>query len=276
MDLWWYVYSALFGAIIGSFLNVVVYRMHTGRSVAGRSHCLSCGHGLRWFELIPVFSFLLLRGRCRACGARIPVHYALTELATAISFAFLWHWYGFDPVLFGLHAVYVSLLILIVRYDLRHLIIPSAAAYVAALIGACIVAYGAFSTGQLWQVLALHAASAAGAALFLGSFWLVSRGRWMGLGDAKLALALFVLLLPGAAVSAMVLAFWVGAAVSIAALAFAAVFRRAQSPRRPVAECSAWRTMKHEIPFAPFLVIGFVLAYFFHVDLLAFITSHPL
>lgn len=80
----------IFGALIGSFLNVVVYRVPLGRSVvAPASACGQCGHPIRWYDNIPVISWLVLRGRCRDCGARISVRYPLVELAGAVAFAFV-------------------------------------------------------------------------------------------------------------------------------------------------------------------------------------------
>jgi len=87
VPLWWWVVTAFgFGVIIGSFLNVLIYRFHTGKSLSGHSHCLSCGTRLCWFELLPLVSYLGLRGRCRTCGCRIPNRYFLVEFATGMAF----------------------------------------------------------------------------------------------------------------------------------------------------------------------------------------------
>ena len=80
----------IFGALIGSFLNVVIYRVPLGRSVvAPASACGQCGHPIRWYDNIPVISWLVLRGRCRDCGAHISVRYPLVELAGAVAFVFV-------------------------------------------------------------------------------------------------------------------------------------------------------------------------------------------
>ena len=84
---WWYVLAICFGVVIGSFLNVYIYRFHTGKSLAGHSHCLSCGRTLKWYELFPLISYLALRFRCRTCGCRIPARYFLVEALTGILFA---------------------------------------------------------------------------------------------------------------------------------------------------------------------------------------------
>ena len=84
----WYQYTFViaFGLIIGSFLNVYIYRFHTGKSLNGHSHCLSCGTGLKASDLVPLVSYLLLRGRCRTCGCYIPVRYFIVEFCTAVLF----------------------------------------------------------------------------------------------------------------------------------------------------------------------------------------------
>jgi len=90
--LWWTVAAFVFviGACVGSFLNVVIYRLPRGKSlVHPGSQCPTCGHAIRWYDNVPIVSWLLLRGRCRDCGAPISGQYALVELATAILFVVL-------------------------------------------------------------------------------------------------------------------------------------------------------------------------------------------
>src|SRR5690606_22028608 len=105
-----------FGLVIGSFLNVVIYRFHTGRSLNDRSHCLSCGKTLRWFELFPIFSYLALRGRCRSCRSFIPYRYALVEALTACLFL-LAYLKTLDLFLLPGLLIFLSLLIIVAVYD---------------------------------------------------------------------------------------------------------------------------------------------------------------
>jgi len=89
-------YAVLFfifalGAVIGSFLNVVIFRFNTSRSLSGRSACLYCGKELRWYELIPIVSFLLLRGRCASCKSRLSIQYPLVEFITAVIFVLVFY-----------------------------------------------------------------------------------------------------------------------------------------------------------------------------------------
>jgi prepilin signal peptidase PulO-like enzyme (type II secretory pathway) len=124
--------AAIFGLIIGSFLNVVALRLHTGRGIGGRSHCMSCGRTLRWYELVPVFSFLIQQGRCRHCSSRISWQYPLVEALTALLFAGVIAWVT-DPVRAVVWMIVVSLGMVVALYDVRHRMIP-----VEPLIGLCI------------------------------------------------------------------------------------------------------------------------------------------
>jgi leader peptidase (prepilin peptidase)/N-methyltransferase len=79
-----------FGTIIGSFLNVVIYRTNTGKSLLGRSACMSCKKRLAWYELVPIFSFIFLNGRCGHCKTRISYQYVLVEFLTGLVFALIY------------------------------------------------------------------------------------------------------------------------------------------------------------------------------------------
>ncbi|GAB4161450.1 MAG: A24 family peptidase [Planctomycetota bacterium] len=132
------VAAALLGAVVGSFLNVVIYRLPEGRSLGGRSLCLSCGERIPWFRNIPVLGWFLLRGRAACCGARLPFRYPLVELLTAVLFAVLaWH-PPFHPIAegdsldpegalaFAFHAAFLSLLVANAFIDIDHRILPDA------------------------------------------------------------------------------------------------------------------------------------------------------
>jgi len=108
----------LLGLAIGSFLNVLVLRFKTS-SILGRSFCFSCGRTLRWHELIPVASFITLRGRCRACRAKISWQYPMVELLTGFAFLSLFN-LGLEPAEFLFSAVFFSVLIFVAVYDWLH------------------------------------------------------------------------------------------------------------------------------------------------------------
>lgn len=247
MAVWLYF---VLGAIVGSFLNVWGLRLNSGLSLGGRSRCNACGTTLRAFELIPILSFLFLRGRCRTCGTRLAWQYPLVEIfgglvfVTVLSLDVTFLMKALMLLAFALYGV-------IAIYDVRHTIIPDKLVYAAAAAG-LIVRF--LSHGTLLDWLA-------GPLLFLffAAFWYFSRGRAMGFGDAKLALAIGLLLGAATGFSAVVLAFWIGAALTLSvALGRALLWQR-----------RGGRTIRGaEIPFAPFLVCGTWLALALNLDLL--------
>jgi len=258
------VLFGLFGLTIGSFLNVVILRKGA-RPLTGRSACFSCSTQIHWYDNVPVVSWLVLRGRCRTCGSRISLQYPLVELFTGILFfiagaglslALLAEPF-FILYLFAISGV-IALLVAITVYDIRHTIIPDAWAYSFALL-----AFGlAFFTQSLPLPYLLLSGPAA--AILPFSLWYVSKGRWMGLGDAKLALGIGFFLGPAYGVVAVFSAFIIGAVVSVCILLplpRVIHFLRNKgiaglSPR------AAHFTMKSEVPFGPFLIAGFFFVWF--------------
>ena len=228
-----------FGAIIGSFLNVVILRYNTGRSVQGRSGCFSCGKKLRWSELVPIFSFLAQKGKCRTCQSHISWQYPLVEVITGLLFLAVFWREGFAPQIIFFLTI-ISLFVVLMVYDIRHKIIPNGFVYAISLLALARLFW--LAPGYLpsiWELLA-------GPILFLPFFllWWLSRGRWMGLGDGKLALAMGWLLGLSGGIAAVLLAFWAGLIASIALLV-----------------ASRKLTMKSEIPFAPFLILSTIAVY---------------
>lgn len=269
-------FAFLFGAIFGSFANVVICRLHTGKSLNNRSHCLSCGRTLSWYELVPVLSYLLLLGRCRTCGCFIPVRYLLVELTVACSFVL--SFLLFDNLMHAaLMAAFSTVLIIGAVYDLYHLIIPDEVVLWGIGIGGAIVLYLAYLSKDMYVI---GAALISGLLAFLAyaGLWYVSNGRWIGFGDAKLAVPLGAVVGIGGVFSLVVLSFWVGAVMSLFVIGYSSVRRtlrgRAYS-NGAIEKRAGYLTMKHEVPFAPFLIIAFYLVAFFHVDVLE-ITSYVL
>lgn len=262
----------IFGLIIGSFLNVVIFRFNTERSFGGRSGCMSCQKKLTWYELIPVFSFFSLSGRCRDCKTKISFQYPLVEFITGLIFALLFLKFsaGGGPALGGqfsfftsffiinyaYYATAFSILIVIAVYDSKHKIIPDILAFV---FGVLAFAGLFFLNPSGFLGFSLHIPTLLG--FFSGPiiaapfafFYLVSSGRWMGLGDAKLAIGLGWLLGLPLALSGVVFAFWIGSVVGIALVIFSKKYK-----------------MKSELPFAPYLVLGAFLAFIFNLSLFLF------
>ena len=258
------VVAGLLGMIIGSFLNVVIYRLHTGRSVQGRSHCLSCGTHLVWYDLLPAVSYVALRGRCRTCGARISPRYWLVEVATGLLFIGV-SLVESSWVLMVLMWAVMAVLVVVVVYDYYHLIIPNIT--VLWLLGLALIMYG--YTGYLsqdWYGLFIDALVSVSAATFFAGLWWVSGGRWIGLGDAKLALPLGLMVGAGSVFSLVVMSFWCGAILSLLIIGWQHLWQRGQPHLRFLARPL---TIKSEVPFAPFLVLSFLAIYFFSIDVLA-------
>ncbi len=257
MELYIIFFFGILGIIIGSFLNVVILRFNTGKGIDGRSGCFSCAKTLHWYELIPVASYLFQNGKCRGCKSSISAQYILVELATGALFALI-----AARVLLPISEMYsvasiinlfisftaASLLMVIFVYDLRHKIIPDIFSYGFAFLA--LMRLVLYYQGYLFTfpgMLDLLAGPLI--ALPFALIWLVSRGAWMGFGDAKLALGIGWFLGLAGAISAMCLAFWIGAVVSVGILLL-------QS-----------RAKKSEVPFAPFLIVGLLVVYFFPMDL---------
>lgn len=244
----------IFGLIIGSFLNVVIIRLNTQKSFGGRSGCMSCQNKLTWYELIPIFSFLGLGGRCRNCKTKISFQYPLVELITGLIFALLFlkfqDIFFFNTLTFIFtYAYYVtvfSLLVVIAVYDLKHKIIPDILSLVLvflAFLGLFFFTNYGFSPHIPTLLGFLAGPIIAAPFAFL---WLVSSGKWMGLGDAKLAISLGWLLGLSLGFSGVVFAFWIGSIVGLSLVIF-----------------SKKHGMKSEIPFAPYLVFGTLLVFLF-------------
>jgi len=261
-NLFWLPAVFVFGLIIGSFLNVVIYRFHTGKSLNGHSHCLSCTKRLRWYELLPVVSYLALRGRCSGCGSYIPTRYLWVELITGLLFVF-----GFLtqlPVFWPLTAAVIMILVIITVYDLRHLIIPDSLVVALAILALAWQLFTSYLLG--WDLSILLDALWGGVTLSLPLFlvWLLSFGRAMGLGDPKLALPLgFLLGNWSAGLTALILSFWIGAAISILLLAYQELLK--QGKKRLAFPCSQL-TMKSEVPFAPFLISAFLVTWLLGIN----------
>lgn len=261
----------LFGITIGSFLNVVIYRLHTGKSLNNRSHCLSCGQTLSWYELFPLLSYVFLRGRCRHCGCFIPSRYFIVELLTGL--AFLASFYlAENYFIFGLICALLATLIVGAVYDLYHLIIPDEVSYLTLFLAIVFTANEAYFSPL--PPLGVITDALAGGALCFGVFaslWLISNGRWMGFADAKLSFGLGLCVGLSGAFSMLVLSFWLGAILSLAIILWQ--YLRHQLPLLGNRHSAVRVNMKSEIPFAPFIIIAFLLVFLASADVLS-MTSY--
>ncbi|PCI89947.1 hypothetical protein COB18_02380 [Candidatus Kaiserbacteria bacterium] len=264
-----FIIVGIFGLIIGSFLNVLILRLHTGRSTAGRSGCMSCGAQLGSAELVPVISFFLLRGRCKSCGSKISNQYWLVEIITSILFVLVWV-QGFSLFATAMSLVIISLLMIIAVYDMRHTIIPNSIVYllIAVSLITALPLWGTFVVQELPLHFIMVLIGGAMVALPIFTLWLVSGGRWMGFGDVKLTFAFGLILGAQRGFMAVMLGFIVGACVGVLLMYLPKVIKRLS-----LSPASSRFTMSSEIPFAPFLIAGFLLVFLLDIDIITLIGS---
>ena len=236
---------AVMGLLIGSFLTVVVDRVPRGASiVAPPSACGACGNRLTAPDLVPVFSWLVLRGKCRHCGARIGIEPIVVELANATLFVLFALEFGAGAVV-PAYCILAAALVALVWIDLREFRLPREITYTAFVLGSIALVVAALVNDEperIWQ-----AYLGAGIALaIMGGIYLASRGG-MGEGDVRLAplLGLYLgYLNPGIVPIGLFLGFLLGAVVGVAAMATGKAGRRSA------------------LPFGPFLAAGTVIAVF--------------
>lgn len=262
----------VFGAIIGSFLNVWVIR-RGARPLSGRSECLSCGARIHWYDNIPIVSWIVLHGACRFCGSSVSAQYPIVELLAGILFAVLAAAHApivqmdsVELLTLLLEYTLASLTLAIAVYDIRHTIIPDTWVYAA---GIAALALGLMThVSPVWMTLLAAPATA----LPLFALWAASRGAWMGLGDVKLAFAIGWVLGPLFGIFSIFLAFIIGAVVSVCILLPLPHLMRVLS-EKGIARLStnhATFTMKSEVAFGPFLVAAFFfswIALLYHIPL---------
>ncbi len=225
------IFFALLGAAVGSFLNVCIDRLPRRQSlVRPGSHCDSCGAGLVWTELLPIISFLALRGRCRTCGTAISRRTPIVELLTAAIFATLSYHFGISLVA-AILAFYAAVFIVILFVDLEHGIIPDRIVYPAAA-AAILFSLALPEVGPLRAVLG----GLIGFGVLLAIF-LVARGR-VGGGDVKLAGLIGVTAGFPLVVPALVLAGLAGGLAGVILLG------------------SRRKGLRDRVPFGPCLVMG--------------------
>jgi leader peptidase (prepilin peptidase)/N-methyltransferase len=171
------------GLVVGSFLNVCIYRVPRHESVAWPgSRCTSCGRALSWFENVPVMSWLLLRGRCRTCGTSISIVYPLVEVATALLFVGVYLAYGWTPLL-AIRLAFGCALIVLFVVDWQHQILPNPITLPGIAIGVlCSLAAPPGVTSSL-----VGAAAGGGFPFLIAEIYFRVRGReGMGMGDFKM------------------------------------------------------------------------------------------
>ncbi|MCC7543146.1 prepilin peptidase [bacterium] len=239
---------ALYGLLVGSFLNAWIWRLAHGKHVSrGRSMCPHCHTQLKWYELIPVLSYIGLRGRCRTCHKSISFQYPLVELLTALSWVGLFVYFqpktSFGMAEFGVWLVVTTLLIASFVYDWLHMELPDQFTIPAIVVAASwlVVRWLLFHESSL----AISQLICAG--LFGGFYllmWFGSRGKWLGDGDIRLAVLMGLILTPTQLVVAIFATYFIGAVISLVLIVL------------------KFKTRKDAIAFGPFLIIGMYVGFF--------------
>lgn len=259
--LWFFLF--VFGIAIGSFVNVVATRydgehfLLANSVIGGRSHCEQCKQTLRWFELVPLLSFVIQGGRCRRCKAKLSFQYPLVELVSGLIFVFVplaldIAGAGGTQVASGAPAfaifwvIVFEALLVMTLIDIRLGIIPDELSIFLAILGIGLAIYSE-PTSRLIGALV--------AGGFFGFLILVTKGRGMGMGDLKLAIPLGLLFGWPAIALVLMFAFLTGAVVGLISIA---VHKK---------------TMKGTIPFGPFLAIGAAIVFFWGPSLVAWYLS---
>ncbi len=254
------VFALLLGMTVGSFLNVVAWRVPRDESIIRPgSRCTSCGKAIRWYDNIPVLSWFILRGRCRYCGASFSIRYAMVELLTGLLFAGVFLEFGFTWLFFR-NAMFISLLICVVLTDIDHWIILDSVSLGGIAVGLAF----SFVPGGVGLLPSLVTAAAAFSLFFLirivsklilkrrPGYTIAPEGYedetdefqgGMGWGDIKLAGMIGAFLGPSSTAIALFIAFLAGSLAGIAAMI-------------------SGRNKRVPIPFGPFLALGAAVAVF--------------
>lgn len=242
-----YILTFIFGAIIGSFLNVVNYRLKIAKNgkasvnLGGRSKCPHCKKELTFFELIPILSFVFLGAKCKNCQRPISWQYPLVETISGILTLLPLYFLGYSNIYAYLIILILYLFIVIFFYDLKELIIPD------------IILYPLFFLILIFDIIKLARNDVTlfnlvlGALIGGGLFFILvffSHEKWMGWGDVKLGFLLGLLLAYPYIIVSHVMAFIIGAVISLILIGFRG------------------KTLKSEVPFAPFLVLAATITLF--------------
>ena len=242
----------ILGLTIGSFLNCVIYRLERNQSfVSGRSFCPSCNHILAWQDLIPLLSFISLKGKCRYCQKPIPWQEFFVEFLTGSLFLLnFWilkpSFNTFDLLELIYYLIISSFLIAIFVFDLKHRLIPDQFVYWAVFVSGIWYLVSSIFFGSYTKYEILNTIySAFGAALFFLAIYFLTRKKGLGFGDVEIAFFMGLFLGFPKIVLAIFLAFFSGALIGIIAMLFNK------------------KTLKSELPFGPFLVTATLFSLFF-------------
>lgn len=228
-----YIIIFTYGILIGSFLNVLIYRIPKKENIAiVRSHCMKCGYQLRWYDLVPLFSWLFLGGRCRKCREKISIQYPLIEAANGILYMIVFYYYGLS-IESLLYCLLFSALLALSVIDFRTYEIPVGFNYFILILGLIRLV----TDLQNWATYCIGFLAVSG---FLYLVILLSNGRYMGGGDLKMMAACGLLLGWKMIILAFVLACILGSVIHLIRMKVSKV--------------------GHELAMGPYLSMGIAIA----------------
>ena len=252
-----FIILIIFGAILGSFANVCVYRLPKEQSIVNKSsHCPNCKKKINWFYNIPIFSYINLQGKCKNCKKKIPIQYLIIEIISAFSFPIIYYFFGFTVE--SLLLIFIFFIYLIIFFiDLKHYIIPNALNYILIVSG-----FLKNFIPNIDEFLFTNLISSiVGGILGYGMIWLIiklykkfKKVDGMGYGDAKLFCGI---------------GFWFGYQsvfiIIFLASIIALLFLAPKLLRGKI-------KMKNEIPFGPFIIIGNLVYIIFMEEIFNFLS----
>lgn len=248
-----YLFIFIIGACIGSFLNCLSWRLaHKKSIVFERSECPKCEIKLKWWENVPFFSYLFLKGKCRYCGVKIPLNYLWTELAGGSLFVAVFYLnnaiQATDLVKMIFEFFIVSVLLFIFLHDILYKEILPKAIWLSIIIT---LIYQFFIGADIWSI---GLGGLLGFSFFAFQYF-VSKGKWIGGGDIRLGLLLGLLLGWQKTIIALLCAYWLGALVGL----FLIISKKSK--------------MNSEIPFGTFLVIGTLVAMYYGENIIKWYSN---
>ncbi|MDD4290255.1 MAG: prepilin peptidase [Patescibacteria group bacterium] len=241
-----YILFFILGAIFGSFLDCLIYRIYREKSILGRSFCVSCNKILGFLDLIPIFSYIFLRGKCRHCKSKFGIEHFLVEFILGVLFVFgywlffssnLWI-YGNLIISFIFYLILVFLLSFIFIYDLKYYLVVDVFVYVGILLS---IVFNLIIGSDFYNILY-------GVILGIGFFgiqYLLSNGKWLGSGDILLGTLMGSLLGIKNTIVALMICYFSGAMLGILFL----IFKK--------------KKMKSKIPLGPFISFGIFISFIF-------------
>jgi len=261
MDVFFAILCFIVGTVMGSFYNVVIYRVPENKSIIKpRSSCGACGTVLKPLDLVPVFSYLFLKGKCRYCKQPISIQYPLVELLTGFLFTFLYLKFSLS-VEFIFSAYMISILLIVFIIDLKHMIIPNGLV-IAAMIGSILLFTVRFFysdsiiINEPWYISLLGLVVPSVFLLLVALLgYLANKGEAMGMGDVKIFAPIGLFLGLKLSMLALFLSMLIGGLAGLILI------------------ITGIKGRKSQIPFAPFIVIGSFVSLLYGNEILAWYFS---